>query len=266
MSIEKLRKKKKNGQLYNRPATIEAYIAQTLDWPFDRLIEQATIHDRRHAEYVPSEVLLYHLRQTKSDNSDARFLALYNIIQDRVEAACPRANTMVGDRQFEDARLAEIRDLMVEFVVDLIFEDRLEYSEKLDFFEIRFDRAVRLVRINKFRRVGRKENPKESLEYDDSGDIPADVEEALERLKKASWNKEDELTYRIHVRRAIDALPTEEQKVIDMILADIPIEAQDEDEVCITGLLGCTPKTVWNRRNRAIKKTREALSVEGYDV
>ena len=267
MAIEPLRKQKQDGTLYKRPKKIEDFLEASAAWPFDQLMENGGIRDRRNPDYVPTEVLLYHLRQTKSDNSDARFLALYNLIQDRIEAACPRPNFQRGEREFENAKLAEIRDLIVEYVVDLIFTDRLEYNKQLDFFEIRFDRAVRFVRIDRFKRVGRKENPKETLEYeDDTGEVSGEVEEALDRYKSAAWSKEEDLTYRIHVRQAIDALPEKERKVIDMILADIPIETIAEGEPSISKLLNCSEKTVRNRRDRAIAKIKAALEVEQDNV
>ena len=80
MCIEPLRKRTVSGKLYTRRDEISAFIRLSLDWPFDELLDKAAMRDRRHADYVPSEVLLYHLRQTKTDNADGRFVALYNIL------------------------------------------------------------------------------------------------------------------------------------------------------------------------------------------
>ncbi|MCY4189730.1 MAG: hypothetical protein OXD42_00090, partial [Rhodospirillaceae bacterium] len=110
MTIDTLRKCTSSGKLYTRRAPTTDFINQSLEWPFEELLDRAAIKDRRHEHYVPSEVLVYHIRQTKSDNSDSRFVALYDILRDRVEAACPRPNRHVGDKVYEDARTAEIRD------------------------------------------------------------------------------------------------------------------------------------------------------------
>jgi len=90
MCIEPLRKRTISGKLYTRRDEIIAFIRLSLDWAFDELLDKAAMRDRRHADYVPSEVLLYHLRQTKTENANGRFVALYNILWDRIEAACPR--------------------------------------------------------------------------------------------------------------------------------------------------------------------------------
>ena len=124
MDIELLRKRKTSGEHYTRRPPIKQYIKKSLQWPFDDLLGRALIRDRRHSDYVPSEELVYHLRQTKSDNSDGRFIQLYNILRDRVEAACPRASRHVGEKTYEDARLAEIRDATVNHVTELMCTDR----------------------------------------------------------------------------------------------------------------------------------------------
>lgn len=263
MCIEPLRKRTSEGALYTRRLQILAFIKVSLERPFEELLEKAGRRDRRHAEYIPSEVLLYHLRQTKSDNSDGRFVALYSILLDRIEAACPRPNSRRGDKEYEDVRIAEIRDTTIEYVTELMFEDHQGYNEQLDAYEIFFDRAVRSARITKFRKVSKRENATGSVaHHDDDEEIRHEVEDALARYKNPGLTTEENLDYRIHVRRAIDALPTEERKVIELILAEIPIETNKEGEPSMTQLLGCSEKTVRNRRNRAFEKIRLALRLE----
>jgi hypothetical protein len=50
--------------------------------------------------------------------------------------------------------------------------------------------------------------------------------------------------------------------VIDLLLADIPIETSKDGEPSMTELLGCVEKTVRNRRDRAYAKIRRALDLE----
>ncbi len=263
--IEPLRKEKKDGTLYKRPPEIRELIAETIDWPFDQLIETAKITNRSSPNYIPSDVLVFHLRATKNDNSDRRFMALYNLVMERVKAACPRPNRHAGGKDYENAKLAEIRDLITEHIADLIFMDRHEYSERLDFLECRFDRAIRFVRIDKFKKVSLKEDPKAPIEYDSSGEVPIDVEEALALYKATDGNNEENLTYRINLRQAIDALPDKERKVIDLLMADIPIESTDPEAPSISKILDCVEKTVRNRRDSGYRKIRTAMNLENHD-
>lgn len=263
--IEPLRKRKNSGELYTRrPPTLQ-FIEKSLQWSFDELADHASIRDRRHMGYVPSEVLVYHLRQTKSDNSDGRFVQLYNILRNRIEAACPRPNRHAGEKIHEDARLSEIRDATVNHVTELMFTDRQDYDEQLDIYEVVFDKAVRAAHITKLRKVYRRERANEDVEDEVTGEVRAVVEAALERYNKVGLTAEEDLDYRIHLRGAIDALPTDEREVIDLMLADIPIETNKDGEASITELLGCVEKTVRNRRDRAFAKIRQALELEADD-
>lgn len=260
--IEPLRKHKSTGEPYTRRSPIIDFIARSLAWPFENLLQRAAGRDRRSSDYVPSEVLVYHLRHMKAENSDDRFVALYNILRDRIEAACPRANRQVADKICEDARIAEIRDATTDYVTELMFTDRQEYDERLDIYEVVFDKAVRSAHITKIRKVNRRESANENVEDAVTGEVRAVVEAALDRYKSTGLTVEDDLDYRIYLRRAIDALPTEERKVIDLMLADIPIESSKEGGSSMTELLGCSEKTVRNRRDRAFSKIRTALALE----
>jgi hypothetical protein len=202
------------------------------------------------------------MRQTKADNSDGRFMALYIILRDRVEAACPRPNRHVGDKVYEDARIAEIREAVVDHITEIMFTDRHGYDEHLDIYEVVFDKAVRLACITKFRKVNRRESANEMVDDTVTGEIRDVVEAALDRYAKAGLTAEEDFDYRIHLRRAIEALPTDEREVIDLMLADIPIETNKDGEPSMTGLLGCAEKTVRNRRDRAFVRIRQALNME----
>ncbi len=262
MSIEPLRKHKTTGELYTRRSPVIDLIAASLTWSFDDLLDRAAIRDRRNEEYVPSEVLVYHMRQTKSDNSDRRFVPLYNILRDRIEAACPRPNHQILGKVYEDARIAEIRDATVNHVTELMFADRQGYDERLDIYEVVFDKAVHSAHITKLRKVKRRNNATEEVEDLDTGEVRLVVEAALDRYKKTGLTAEEDLDYRIHLRRAIDALPSDEREVIDLMLADIQIESNKDGEPSMVELLGCSEKTVRNRRNRALSKIKKALNME----
>lgn len=263
--IEPLRKRKSTGELYTRRSMTVDFIETSLAWSLEELLGRAAIRNRRDSDYVPSEVLVYHLRRTKADNSDDRFVALYNILRDRIEAACPRPNRQVAGKVYEDARIAEIRDATVDYVTELMFTDRHEYDERLDIYEIVFDKAIRSAHITKLRKVNRRESATEEVEDTVTGEVRAVVEAALDRYKSVGLTTEEDFDYRIHLRRAIDALPTAEREVIDLMLADIPIETIMEGEPSMTELLGCVEKTVRNRRDRAFEKIKKALDLEARD-
>lgn len=264
--IPPLRKRKKGGELYSRPPKIEEVILETFALPFEEFMERAKYKNRKHPEYLPSEVLVHRIRATRHNNSDEQFNALYLELFERVSRSCPpHAVIRAEGKTGEVGSLMDVRDYVLDRFVTLIVKDRDRYEENLDIFEAIFDRAVRLLRYDAFRKVLRHEKPLTPLEYDESGDLPDDVEEYSSLLNSPSMTLEEEITYRFRIRRAIDSLPEMERRVIDMLEAGLPIESKNPDEPSIAALLKCTPKTVRNRRARAIQKIRETLGVEACD-
>ena len=263
--IPPLRKRTKEGKLYSRPPETEEAILETLKLPFDDFMERAKRKNRKHPAYLPSEVLVHRIRATRYNNSDDQFNALYTVLCERISQSCPRSVIRVHGGNGEVGNLMDVREHVVNRFVTLILKDRDTYAEGLDIFEFRFDRAVRVLRQDAFRRILRREKPLSPLEYDESGDIPDDVEEYSALLNAPSMTPEEEITYRFQIRRAIDSLPEMERRVMDMLEAEIPIESKNSDEPSIAGLLGCTPKTVRNRRDRAVQRIRETLGVEACD-
>ena len=162
-------------------------------------------------------------------------------------------------------KLLDVREEVFDRFVTLLLNDRDGYEEKMDFFEIRFDRTVMLMRKSAFRKVETREKPLSPLEYDESGEISKDVEVYFSLMNPRPMTPDEEFTYRFQIRRAINLLPEMERRVIDMLEAKVPIESKNPNETSISDVLGCTPKTVRNRRARAIRRLREMLELEGSD-
>ena len=79
-SLPPLRKRTVDGILYKRRAQTEALIHACHELTFDELCNRAEISARAHANYIPSEVLVYFLRKTKTHNNDVQFWALYQLL------------------------------------------------------------------------------------------------------------------------------------------------------------------------------------------
>lgn len=257
-----LRKKRLNGELYTRFPKTEDLLRNLGALPIREFSERAIITNRNTDSYIPSEVLIHRLRVTRLQNSDEHFGILYPIIVERIKRACPRKDVNTSAGVGEISVMAEFQEYVLNRFVELILGDRDSYEERLDFFEVAFDRAVAKLKADAGRQVYGKAKPLAPLEYDESGDAPQEIEESLNRHRPSNMTKEEEVTYRFQLRQAIDSLPENERRIIDMLEAGIPIEAKESGEASITKILGCTPKTVRNRRKRAYERIREKLGIE----
>lgn len=262
MEISPLRKVKQNGERYYRRQPIETMLAELAGMSFEVLAERARILDRRSLDYIPSEILVHWVRQTKNHSSDATFNVLYPLLEQRIRHACPAKEIRAHGVDAEVGTYADLQEHVLERVVKLLLRDRSSYEEKLDIYEVVFDRAVAKLRDSAFRSVFAKNNPLTPIEYDESGDVTNEVEESLDRYRPESMTQEEELTYRFQLRAAIDSLPEDERRLIDMEEAGYPDQSENPEVETIAKLLGRTPKTVRAMRKRAYQSIRERLCIE----
>lgn len=258
-----LRKRRHDGTLYTRRPSTERCIRGLSDLPQDEFVRRAAIRDRRHADYVPSEVVMHRLRATRRNNHPRVFDQLYRIVRDRIALACPRAVSTRAGCSVEVAPLTDLRDRVVDHVIELIVLDRDDYQEGLDIYEVVFDAAVARRRDDAYRRYYRGTSVREDLEALDESEASEALEEPSADGMLQKLLREEGDDDRIDLRRAIDALPERERRVIIMILVGYKIESQGPDEVTVSSALGCTPKTARARRDSAIRKLRAWLGREG---
>lgn len=178
----------------------------------------------------------------------------------------PKFRLCLGKKDGAVAHLLDIQEFVLDDFAGRVMCDRQVYNEKLDAYEVAFDRMIARRKYDAMRKMYRRDKITTQLEYDDDGDIPFDVEEALARLNPSPNNIEDEITYRFQLLQAIDTLPEDERRVITMIFAGIPIKSKDPEVQTISKTLGCIPKTVRNRRDRAVMKLQQMLGTEAKNV
>jgi hypothetical protein len=251
------------GALYTRTDRTKALIAELKFLSRAELAARCMISDRSDPGYVPSECLMYFVRATRADNSDQYFERLYKVLVSRVLRALPNPETADGEVVLVSQTKSRIRDAAFGRFVELLAADRQEYSEKLDYFEVKFDGAVANLRRDAQEIAWREENRTTTLEFDPETNEPsAEVEKAA-----GSFNPLDELAlvesdYRSRLDAAIDTLPPEQIRIIEMLRRGIPIDSKDPYAITIAKTLGKSEKTIRLHRDRAFAALRAALSRE----
>jgi hypothetical protein len=252
--IEPLRKIHE-GRLYTRPKPIEDKLHVYADVPREELAKRCRIRDRRHPDYIPSECLLHLVRATRNDNSDAWFEQVFTELIARFLLAFPKeprdgAETVGNEGIREGAR---------DWFLERLALDRDGYCDQLDFFEIRFDQAVKKLRYSMLRRAVRSEQRRGPLEHEETGEILNAVELAKGLDTVLDPENFSNPVYRSRLDAAIASLPREQREIMEMLRLDFPIDSKEPDEMTIVKALGCAEKTVRNRRDRAILRLRELL-------
>ena len=98
------------------------------------------------------------------------------------------------------------------------------------------------------------------MTYDDeTSELNAEIEKAAADQNWFSDEKYSDPTYRSVIFAAIDSLPEDERRVIELLRIGIPIESKEPDVASIVKIVGCVEKTARNRRDRAFKAIRKAI-------
>jgi hypothetical protein len=142
-----LRKQKPDGTAYTRQPETETLITILAQLGRDEILARCAIRQRADPQYVSSECLLHLVRASRADNSSAWFERLYKILYDRVLRALPRADAADGETSSLTQEL--IRERASERFVEMLAADRQDYENRLDFFEVRFDMALKRLRLSR---------------------------------------------------------------------------------------------------------------------
>lgn len=248
---------KTTGKLYQRRSHVEALIEVIVALDRASAVKRLAIRDRKHSEYVPSEVLVHLLRETRQDNRSDHFEQLYRLLFNRIEGTLLSA---VADSQYRNAD--EIRMEIISHLAEQVTLDQQHPAENLDIYEINFDAALHNLKIDYLRKLGPQRLKTGPLEDAQTGEVSADVEAAAQSFLGHVSNKFDDPAFRSALAAAIDALPDDERKVVGLLFQGLPIDAKDAKTVTIARTLNCTGRTVQNRRDKAFEKLRKALQSE----
>lgn len=260
-----LRKLQKDGTLYQRRPDIESRLDALLLRPRSEIQGLCKTAAPADGDHLPSECLLHLVRGCRSDNSDKHFEALFFALRERVIMRLPAAEL---GHNLDGKVLASQRNIKIaEYVLDrfqaLLVTDRTGYDERLDYFEVNFDAAIASLRLDAKRKAFKEEKRTEPMTYDDeTSELNAEIEEAAAAQNPSSESRLDDPAYRSRFYAAIDTLPEDQRRVMELLLLGIPIDSKEPGVQTIVHILGCAEKTVRNRRDRAYVALRNTLEEE----
>jgi hypothetical protein len=259
--VAPLRKLTIHGQLYVRDSRIETKLHELEKLQRVDLAARCEISRRDDVNFVPTECLIYFVRASRADNSTAGFDRLFKVLAERVLRSLPRAES--ADGTTTSLTNSVIRDRVFGRFIELLSADRSEYSEKLDYFEIRFDGALASLRRDARAQAWREENRSTTLEFDEeTGEPSEEVERAAGSFDWSFDSEIDGADYRFRLDAAIDALPPEQMRIIEMLRKGVPIDSKEPNAVTIAKALGKSEKTIRTYRDKAFVAIRAVISGE----
>ncbi|MDH2346793.1 sigma factor-like helix-turn-helix DNA-binding protein [Bradyrhizobium sp. SSUT77] len=194
-----------------RPPGVERKIDIALPQDWTTLSRRARETNPQSGDFLPSECLVHLLRDAIRRGEDRIARVLMPQLLKRAEANLERT---VPDSRMRDAksvRHAILSDLGMMFTQD----GTEEHEDELDFYECKFLRALRFLRIDHVRKALSERKELTDLPEADDGDAALDEEmlARLSRMASVGPSQEDRL-YLPEVIKALDKLPPDQKRAV----------------------------------------------------
>lgn len=250
-----LTKSQPDGAPYVRPASVEAQIDEAVQLALPDLRARLMITDREDAGYLRHECLVHLMRQGRRSGSEELMNAVLPVLLSRCEA---NLTVTVADGRIPAA--ADLRQEILDGLTELFVTDGSGgCRNELDFYECRFNRAFRALRIDVLRSDERRRKriadvvappSKPTGEPEAEADAFARASEDFRFWPTQEWD-----ALEAPLLDAIEALPPDERNAVVLVhLFGYKEESDDPEEETAATRCHCTGRTIRNRLKRAAAK------------
>jgi hypothetical protein len=256
--LPQLRKKNaQTGELYSRFERVEIVLKRLFDLSPEAVVLKCEIADENDADFVPSECLVHLVRKCRNERATSYFERLYGALMKRILLRLPPAESK--DRKRLYLKESQIQEGVIDNFQELLALDRTMYKERLDFWEVAFGRALKMLTITIQNKVWRETNRSKPLEHSETGEILAHVVEAAGTSDPYAAEELLEKDYRERLPAAIASLAPDKRRIIKMCVEGFPIDSIDPNVVTISKTLKLSEKTVRTRRKEALAELKMIL-------
>jgi hypothetical protein len=239
-----LTKKKRTGEFYTRPSSVERNIDDALAQDSTTIRRRLEVTDRSSQDYLSSECLVHLARHfTRLGEIATRDTVVWELF----ERCAAILNHGIDSRIPNADDLRE--EVLQEFAVLLANDGTGECPEELDYYECKFNRAFACFRIDMLRSARGIHRfsplPRESADSDDSdGRLPTKTEEAIScPATQLDGLARDEM---------LNALPDEIREAVVLCHEmGYEVESHDPEKVTAATLCKVSGRTIRSRLLRA---------------
>lgn len=247
-----LDKKDKSGKPYSRPADIETAIDAALGQDLETVCGRARLNDPQATGYMPTECLLHLIRDARrrkdKTKRDRLILVLLTRLDRMLKGQIPSSwsGDVPGTRQ----------KVLDKFTMLLAEDGAAEDQGVLDFYECRFNRAFRALRLTTLQEEAPSDvlvsTPERAAQDEDT--IPDDERwEKVSELARTPPNQEDRALLGA-VLKELKSLPEDQTKAV-VLRRIMGLTDKAAAKAC-----GVDERTIRNRLKRAdenLKKFKE---------
>jgi DNA-directed RNA polymerase specialized sigma24 family protein len=254
-----LKKIDHTGACYRRPPEIEAAIDVAVGQDLEHLRARAA-GPSTHGEALEPEVLVYLIREARRLEDQRALSALVPPLLARCEAILRRR---VPDDALPNAE--EVREEILRRVAVLLAEDgSREGTDVLDFYECRFHRAFRALRIEIVRAARRTAEYVQHLPsaIGDDVEVKDQEEGVLARLSEAFCSQPTQLDdqQRSELANAINSLPAGQREAVILVyLYGMKEESDNPAEPSAAKVCNVTGRAIRYRLTQALAALAKIL-------
>jgi len=258
-----LTKRKTDGSSYVRPDSIEAAIDRALQEDLDNLVRRARSPKRVSQGFMPLECVVHLIREGRRRGDAKTRDALLNVLFERCKAILNAKITADDVENAEEVREEILGDFGVLFAED---ETEFDRSNRLDFFECRFNRAFLTFRTPYIERERERSETIRPMPQEKSDSDSRTDDEILSHMAEAFRTPANQENYVLQnaLRRAIDTLPADERKAeVLRYFYGLPEESEKPSVISVASVCGVTGRTIRYRLERALTKLSKKLDNKG---
>jgi RNA polymerase sigma factor (sigma-70 family) len=253
------------GKRLVRDPAIEAAIDLALGQSVETIFTRAAIYDKNSPEYLPSECFVHLIRHARrNSNSQAPDLLVPNVLLRVLLKRCEKNLSFTVSSSIATA--ADLREeILSEFSALFALDGSAQDKHRLDFYEVRFNKAFKLFRITRVSReldrLNRNAPRPASLQKSPDG-TEADVTPSDPADEIAENMNLEDSVFRKQMMNAIRTLPPEERKAVILCkVLGYKVESTDPDEITAAKLCGVSGRTIRTWLSRAIAKLEKIKEV-----
>ncbi len=252
--LRKLTKLRTDGSLYQRRPQVEALLGQLVELDRYTLVERLKISNRTAPAFVPTECLIYLLREAVRGNTAQWFNVLFAELDRRCRANLARA---VAAGSVADAET--VREEILGRFAEILAVGLKDDPARLDPFEVVFDKCFAALRIDGHRKTRARERREEPLEVEkenEKGEVLSRQFRQEEAAEAFGMSNVEFSVFRKQIGNAIGCIPDKQREVILLRLQGLPIDSDDPNTDTIAKRVGVDERTVRNRIKRGIEEIR----------
>jgi DNA-directed RNA polymerase specialized sigma24 family protein len=245
--VEPLNHVTRGGVKYRRAPDIEKQIADGIKLAPRELLGRAAVRDKSAAEFLKEESIVYFIRSYHLAGDFETVNGLAHALLTRCALRITRRFRALGlDQKGAEAAYTDLIGDVIAAVID-------RSSDRGDFFQVRFWRAIRFRLLNvydKHLRAVERDQTHDSLsssevEVDSEG---SEEEVSLEERTSCGEDVAIAVEQRLAIQEGLSAIrdPRHREAFVLRHLEGWPLEADDPREPCLSRWFGVSVKTVYN--------------------